>query len=290
MVATRAQKRSAADNSNPLQQHCILQRILDFVGPGHWRFLAEVSRLWRDLYIQVSSREMQLVDFETISCVPQMTLFSAVFASPSRVRLAQAHQLDCTAKSYQRAAGMYADVATLEAAHELGMQYTEEVMLEAARCNALAVVQFLRAQGCSIDSDVYDLTAARGHIDMLEYLVAEDCDWEKSTCAAAARNGHYSTLRWLHERGCPWDAYSMKTAAAQGGSVDIMLYMQQEGMSFPVGVLTQMLNIAGVYNQLAAAKWLRQQGAGWPAMLFWGDEETETLQWARAEGCTSLIL
>jgi hypothetical protein len=48
-----ASKRSAADSSNPLQQPGILQHVLDYVGPGHWCFIAEVSSFWRDLYINV---------------------------------------------------------------------------------------------------------------------------------------------------------------------------------------------------------------------------------------------
>jgi hypothetical protein len=61
-----------------------------------------------------------------------MTLLSAVFASPSRVRLAHARKFRCTTERYQcdAAAGMYADVATLKAARELGiMQYTPAVMV-----------------------------------------------------------------------------------------------------------------------------------------------------------------
>jgi hypothetical protein len=55
-----------------------------------------------------------------------------------------------------------------------------------------------------------------------------------------------------------------------------------------------MLNIAGAYQQLAAAQWCRQRGAAWPEVLQWYDKEQDdqvwtgaTLEWARAEGCTS---
>jgi hypothetical protein len=54
-------------------------------------------------------------------------------------------------------------------------------------------------------------------------------------------------------------------------------------------VRTRMLNAAAAHDQLAAAQWLRQQGAEWPDqlrndLLFWTGE---TLAWARSEGCTS---
>jgi hypothetical protein len=62
------------------------------------------------------------------TCVPQMTTLRAVLGSPARVRHARASKLQHMLKSYKRAAGMYADIATLEAAHALGMQYTDAVM------------------------------------------------------------------------------------------------------------------------------------------------------------------
>jgi hypothetical protein len=148
MVAIRAQKPSAIDSSNSLQQSGILQRVLDYVGPGHWCFVAQANSFWRDVYVRVAGKEIQMVGLRTtMTCLPQTTTFSAVFTSPSRMRHAHAHGLDCTSAQYQRAAGKYADIATLEAAHDVGMQYQFLVMLGAARCNELDVVQFLRTKG-----------------------------------------------------------------------------------------------------------------------------------------------
>jgi hypothetical protein len=48
---------------------------------------------------------------------------------------AQAHELDSATESYQIAAGMHADIATLQAAHELGMPYTDAVMAGAVHYN-----------------------------------------------------------------------------------------------------------------------------------------------------------
>jgi hypothetical protein len=123
---------------------------------------------------------------------------------------------------------------------------------------------------------------------MCAYLYAEKCPWTEATCTEAAINRHSSTLRWLREHGCPWDTKHIHVVAAQGGSIDVMVYLQQQGIVFTAGVLTEMLSYAGAYNHLAAAKWLRAQGAEWPAMLCWGHQRlAEILEWARAEGCTS---
>jgi hypothetical protein len=148
----RPLKRCATDSRNPLQQatfDLIVELVLDYVGPGHWCFVAEVSSLWRDTYKRVASREMQVIDSgRKVGSVPQMTLYSSIFGSASRVRHATAHGLSSTTMEYQRAAGRYADVATLQAAHAAGMRYSYAAMDGAARCNAFAVVQFLRTQGC----------------------------------------------------------------------------------------------------------------------------------------------
>jgi hypothetical protein len=79
-----------------------------------------------DMYAALKS---QLLTYETlryfeqtITCDPQMTLYSSVFTSPARVR--QTSGLDCTSETYQHAAGKHADIATLATAHEMGMEYT----------------------------------------------------------------------------------------------------------------------------------------------------------------------
>jgi hypothetical protein len=276
---------------DPLQQAGILQRVLDYVGPGHWLFIAQVSSLWRDLYIGVAAMELHVVDFpNNIYSLPQTTLFSSVFASPTRVQLAQAHGLRCTTFEYKRAAGMYADIATLKAARELLMPYSRYAMAGAVRCNTLAVVQFLRAQGCAWGAFVFCLAARRGDMELCAYLHAEHCPWNAIVCDEAASNGHAGTLRWLRKHGCPWQASDITSCAAQSGSVDVLVYLQQQGLLANRALLTKLLNTAGAHNKLAAAKWLRQQGAEWPALLrlhrSWPDD---TLAWARSEGCTSPI-
>jgi shikimate 5-dehydrogenase len=58
-----------------------------------------------------------------------------------------------------------------------------------------------------------------------------------------------------------------------------------------------MLSSAGHNNKLAAAQWLRQQGADWPAVLVHNVHvashtiampwPTKAVAWAREQGCTS---
>jgi hypothetical protein len=84
-----------------------------------------------------------------------------------------------------------------------------------------------------------------------------------------------------------------------GGSVDVLAYLCFELEPDEMDdMLDMMLNAAGAKGHLKAAKWLRQQGAEWPPVLRFvtqyangGEDAFEwqhnTLEWARAEGCTA---
>jgi hypothetical protein len=69
----------------------------------------------------------------------------------------------------------------------------------------------------------------------------------------------------------------MHLTAAQGGSADILVCLQQRGFADAADLKAKLLNVAGGYNKLAAAQWLRQQDAE----AFW---RGDTLACARAEG------
>eukprot|EP00953_Heterococcus_sp_UTEX-ZZ885_P002547 1886-Heterococcus_DN1.PRE.2 len=309
---------------------------------------SEPARLWRDLYKELES--VQMVGYgwydrkTTVICTAQMTLYGAVFASASRVRLAK-QSLNCNAEHYRSAAGRCADAEALAAAHELGMPYTAATMHRCALCNKLAVMQFLHAQGCPWDESVctaaaergcfemlrwarehgcewehqhilqaaassgnIEMTAwvksqpnvglgpqamysaaANGHTAMCAYLRAEGSPWHKLACCAAAEGAHCDTLRWLHEHGCPWIPNGVYLSAAKGGSISALSYLQQEGIEYTAERLTAMLLRAGAHSKLAAAQWLRQQGAAWPDLLNVDNVEWsgDVLDWARAEGCTA---
>jgi hypothetical protein len=326
--------------------------------------MAAVSRLWCDLYANVPDTRILVKqnpnvdwrerhrDGQSFTCIPQMTLYSAVFGSASRVRLAHAAGVNCSTQVYQYAAGMHADIDALTAARELGMRFCQEVAIGAARCNTVCALWHLRAEGCpwhpklcsslaergefealrwarehrcdwyafgmlsdAAGSGNIEMTAwvkqqqlrlpyradsickaaRNGHTTMCEFLRAEQCPWNEYACLAAAYGGQVDTLRWLHEQGCPWYEEFTAEKAAEGGSIEVILYMRQAGVEFTGEQLTVMLNIAGAYNKLEAAQWLRQQGAEWPPMLMYKRYSTGTglqwqgdaLAWAREEGCTA---
>jgi hypothetical protein len=126
-----------------------------------------------------------------------------------------------------------------------------------------------------------------------EYLLAQQCPCDDGVCTAAAVEGcHLSTLQWLMEHGCLYDVDTLRVKAAQHGHITVLEFLQQFAVEALPQALMLVLLIAGLSSQLAAAQWLRAQGAPWPPTLSvpFGDEQQwpePMVEWARAEGCTS---
>ena len=47
--------------------------------------------------------------------------------------------------------------------------------------------------------------AEGGNLAMLQWLKNEGCPWDNRTCAYAAKNGHMDVLKWARGENCPWD-------------------------------------------------------------------------------------
>jgi hypothetical protein len=81
--------------------------------------------------------------------------------------------------------------------------------------------------------------------------------------------------------------------AAQGGSVQILELLRErmQPAVWSVATLTEMLRVAGAYNHLAAAKWLKALGATWPVETVHNDltwkSAPAVYAWAVQEGCTT---
>jgi hypothetical protein len=165
------------------------------------------------------------------------------------------------------------------------------------------MVKLVKQPGIMLQEGAFAMKVAadKGYLHICKYLHEQGCARGTTVCYYAASGKHLHTLRWLRENECPWDFESLRRLAARDRSIEIMMYLKQqsEGAEWNAELLTDMLNKAGCYNQLEAAKWLRQQGAEWPNNAdptggvrllvrgeFW---EGDTLQWARAEGCTTTL-
>jgi hypothetical protein len=163
----------------------------------------------------------------------------------------------------------------------------------AASRGLLEVLQWLKQQGAAFTEQTLLCAATQGQTAAYAYLLAQQCPCDPDICTAAARGCHLDTLQCLLEHGCPYTARALWAVAADMGHISVMTYLQQHGILFPVASLGQLLFIAGTSNQLAAAQWLRAQGAEWPDVLSLEVEgelkqwEGAVLEWARAAGCTA---
>jgi hypothetical protein len=119
--------------------------------------------------------------------------------------------------------------------------------------------------------------------------------WE-CTAGNVIRRGHYQILLKLLEYGFTWtdDYREITLLAAEGGSVQILelLRARMQPAAWSAAQLTEMLQVAGAYNNVAAAKWLRAQGAAWPAETVYNNltwkSAPAVYAWAIQEGCTTV--
>jgi Ankyrin repeats (many copies) len=262
------QKGVEAGNSNSLSHISILQQVLAYVGPNHWWYVATVCSLWRDLYQELAS--VQLVGHRglydhnvSITCAPQMTLYSAVFSSASRVRSVQ-KMLDCTAEECWSAAGRYADADTLRAAHAMGMPYTLATMRGCARCNKHAVMQFLHAEGCPWDEPVCAVAAESGRFEMLRWALEHGCDWQEQTILqSAASSGNIEMTAWVMQQPAVLCSSQAIFAAAARGHTAMCEYLRAEGLKW----LPRACAVAAQGGHLDTLRWLNENGCRWSGLV-----------------------
>jgi hypothetical protein len=167
-----------------------------------------------------------------LSITPRTTLFSAIVALIASVRLAHDCGLIFGNKKLQRLAGRAADAPAQEAAHELGLLPTDEVVIgaaesasvpelqwlhteqrcplppgicdHAARSGSSDALKWLKAHGSVLGPSTCKAAAAGAHLHVLQYLCDVGCVWKESACTAAASYNHLEALQWLREQGCPW--------------------------------------------------------------------------------------
>jgi hypothetical protein len=314
-------KRVCAVVEDALDDDGILRQVLEFAGPGHWLYLAEVSRKWRDCYAAaVAARR------PAFGCVTY-TSCNAVFSSIANLWLACKHGFNVTLNdksqlpdapaglvplrswNVQSSAGR-AKLDVLQAAVKLGMQctgsvaygavkdlaklqwlyYTKKCPLEsallysAASAGVLAVVKWLIERGLPLTGGVSG-AVHQGHLRILEHLHSAGCELSETHCREAAERSNLQLLQWLRARNCPWDSDAVGCAAAAAGSKDILLWLQQQQGA----VLTErtMCRAAGA-GKAALVHWLHANGCPWSEdVLCYAavGAHADLFKWLHLNGC-----
>jgi hypothetical protein len=170
----------------------------------------------------------------------------------------------------------------------------------AAGFSTVEILTWLHEIGLEFDARCMQCAAKAGMLDNGKYLLSIGCPFTDLVCSKAALIGYFEVVRWAHQAGCEFgDVNEVAQHAARLGNLETLQYMQQQHVVWTAAQLSELLNAAGAYEHLDVAKWLRQQGAQWPAVLqhtMTYSQQTvlthwkgETLVWARSEGCTSVL-
>jgi hypothetical protein len=170
------------------------------------------------------------------------------------------------------------------------------VSRSAATGGHVPILQWLQQQGflqenvASHQADVTRhhglcaLAAAHGCMDVVVWLHQQGFELGPLACRGAARAGHLQLLQWLRSHGVEWEPERIVVAAAAGGSVSVLQFLQESSVGqWNTAALTRLLRVAGRHGQLAAAQWLYSAGGALPDSMWDVDVcflHLTTLQWA----------
>jgi hypothetical protein len=170
------------------------------------------------------------------------TTYRAAFASPTRVAVAKAADLDLSSIAVVYYAGKHASKRTLQQALRLGLAQHQKL-----------------SQG----------VAASGCVDVLTWL----CDTKK--CAASAyavavaafEVGSLPTLQWAHQRGGMTalrnaQRQSLFKAAGNSGHVQLLAWCRATAALWPTDLTERsiLITAAAKHNRLSLLKWLHAVG------------------------------
>jgi hypothetical protein len=120
---------------------------------------------------------------------------------------------------------------------------------------------------------------------MLNWLKAESwCVLSGFICDGAADGGHLTVLKHLRSIGCEWDAEDIACYAASSGSIEVVEWVRQQGLTINAEVMAA----AAGAGHIGMCEHLRNRGCDWDAIACneaasYG--EVVTLRWLREHVC-----
>jgi hypothetical protein len=210
----------------------VLQRIVSYIGTGHYLFIGLVSKEWQAACAAVGGTPLLRCahDGHTVAmdyCYYYTTKYSAIFASSTCLRYAHGigvfprqknwliGLMARTSLSYEKenvidrdwqlkqVAGKVASIPMLILARELGMSLTSDVLLGAAQSGDIAKVEWLcNEMDCPLPANIMDFAAKSGSIDMITWLQQQNAKFTEKTSTIAAAAGNLQLLEHLHSVGC----------------------------------------------------------------------------------------
>ena len=174
------------------------------------------------------------------------------------------------------------DLQFLQSKAPLSDDVRHESCRVAAAGGHLAVLQWLREQGCRLDVYICEAAAENGHLAVLEWARQRGCPWDSSTCAAAARGGHLEVLQFAHQNGCECGPDTCSEATWHG-HLSILMWLRQHGCPWDCWTSIQ----AAVNNHLELLRWARQQQ---PPCPLWSDGQIAYVHGCNLSPCMLVYL
>jgi hypothetical protein len=242
-MASAAAQQHVQDERNPLRHNGILELILSSL-EGDGIFVLSVNKSWKATYEKLLAHSNAIGSRVPEPCRPRgkahvhdinCTSPQAIFASPSRVKLVvatngvQFNTIDHSDNwRIEFAAGKFADVATLLAARELGLPFSDRVVCGAAASGDISKLDWLLTdQHCPIPEDI-----------------AAQCD-------------DIEMLRWIKQRGCSPTALTLSNAAEKPNNRVLLQYLLDEGCTLTEDCISSAVKS----NDFEQLKWLYGEGA-----------------------------
>ena len=239
------------------------------------------------------------------------------------MRFAHDGGLSCTSHEFAEAAIRHADLPTLRAAEELGMQLTQNQTSVLSRTAAaqqslpllqwlgtqpqckladgigmhavkggasVEVLRWLSQQGVTFDSFTMYAAAERNHFAAMQYLHSVGCPWSVDIVSFAAERGDFEMLRWACEHGdAGWSPLHVLNKAAASGSVEMTAWVaQQPG----VKLMASTMCAAAAKGHTAVCEYLLSQQCPMTAYACTraaAGNHMGTLQWLRDNGCPGAV-
>ena len=260
--------------------------IFEFIGTGHFCFVAGVSRRWRRLYTQFQQKEYRKrvqneEEFEKmISTLLTTTASIAESLSRAKVFLDDTTKLTSPFKPLIMQKKGSQELKELDTPQPAVSFLRDEV---AVRYGHVDILELAIANGCTCDQSTCSIAAMYGHLDVLQWLRTNGCPWDELTCTCAAEGGHLEVLRWARENCCPWDDETCKISALNG-HLDVLQWANQHGCPWDECTCAN----AALNGHLDVLQWARASGCPWDewtcANAAYGGH-LDVLQWARQNSC-----
>lgn len=256
------------------QEDIWVGKILPFLGPGHFVFLAGVNKQMKQLYKGYC---------RSIGKTPEHTNNQSVFSSVSRAEYWEKYDFIFPLLVCRKIAAT-GNVNTLIWARNKGYPWNARTCQEAANYGNLEVLEYLHENGCEWDEMTCMAAAGAGNLDCFKYARQNGC-LEGQSSMRAARKGQLEVLKYIRENAERNRDDSACLSAAQGGQLKVLMYLHETDGLYKSSLTC---HIAAREGHLTTLKYVHENGcplddAVWNAAVKVNNEEV--LEYLREMGC-----